>query len=41
MLFEEREALLCVARSAILIYLYAALALDWIQSRRVPSSKSC
>jgi hypothetical protein len=33
LLFEEREALLYVARSAILIYLFAALALDWVQSR--------
>lgn len=33
LLFEEREAVLYVARSAILIYLFAALALDWIRSR--------
>jgi hypothetical protein len=40
LLFEEREAVLYVGRSLILIYLFAALGLDWIQSRRVPSSKS-
>ena len=33
LLFEEREALLYVARSLILIYLFAALALDWSRSR--------
>ena len=34
LLFEEREAVLYVARSLILIYLFAALALDWIQTGR-------
>ena len=33
LLFEEREAVLYVARSLILIYLFAALALDWSRSR--------
>jgi hypothetical protein len=40
LLFDEREALLYVARSAILIYLFAALALDWVQGRRLPTSRS-
>lgn len=33
LLFDEREAVLYIARSMILIYLFAALALDWIRTR--------
>lgn len=35
LLFEEREALLYVARSAILISLFAALALEWLREKRM------
>jgi hypothetical protein len=39
LLFEEREALLYIARSAILACLFAALGLDWIQARLAPLTK--
>jgi hypothetical protein len=40
LLFEEREAIRYVARSLILSYLFAALALDWIQGRRIENLPS-
>jgi hypothetical protein len=37
LLFEQGEGVLYVARSAILVYLFAGLALDWIQARWRPA----